>query len=885
MENHRPDPDELLRRLHSAEQREHRAKLKIFIGMSAGVGKTYAMLSQAREVVEGGRNVLVGVVETHGRTETMALLQGLRVLPRKVIHYRDTQLEEFDLDAVLVERPSLVLIDELAHTNAPGGRHAKRFLDVLELLNAGIDVWTTLNIQHIESLTTDVERITGIRITETVPNSVIDRADEIELIDLPPAALQKRLAEGKVYAPERADLARSNFFRTGNLTALRELALRVTADRVDKQLRDYMTTEGIVGPWKTRERLLVAVSPSPSSAHLIRYTRRLSDAMEAPWLVLHVHGRKPLSKTDERTVTQHLRLARELGAEVLTMSDDDVVAALLRVATRENVTRIIVGKPGSSGLKDAIAGTGFVARLLRRCGAIDVTIVPFESETRRRKPHLIAPTSTLGQYAAALSAIAVMGVLCSFFLDVLGYQSIGMIMLLAMAVIPLFVGRGPVIAAAVASAFVWDYFFIPPRFTIYVSALEDVLLLLMMFTVGLTSGLLSARIREREGLLRQREHRAVALYALTKALASATSVSGVVHAARQNLEQTFAVECTIAETDDGGKFIGGWPSTDHQERAVAEWVASHKTVAGKYTETLSSVPSTYHPLIVHDRCVGVVAIKSVRNEPFGVEQEGLLQSSLQQIASAIERERLRAQSEKLRMSEEGERLHSALLSSISHELRTPLSTIKGAAGILREETSLENCHSRRVLADEIVLAAERLNRLVSNLLDMSRLEADRVTLNKEPSDVADLVSNAISELARELESREVKVDLDEHLPLVDVDAPLIVQSLVNLLNNAILYTPANSPIYVRCAAEGDFVNVIIRDQGNGIPLDSIDRVFQKFYRAPDLRTAGTGLGLSITKGFVESHGGRISVRNAEGGGAEFTISLPSVKSNYSAHNR
>jgi two-component system sensor histidine kinase KdpD len=873
----RPDPDALLSALKKEEERSKKAKLKIFFGMSAGVGKTYDMLKSAHEAKSKGIDVIIGYVETHRRPETEALVAGLPAVPRKRIDYRSTVLEEMDLDAILERKPQLVLVDELAHTNAPGSRHAKRYQDVQELLDSGIDVYTTLNVQHLESRADTVAQITGSTVQETVPDSIFEQADEVEIIDIPPDELLKRLSEGKVYAPERSQQAIQNFFRKGNLTALREMSLRLTAERVDHQLRDYMQTQRISGPWKSGQRLLVGLSPSPQSTSLIRWARRMAYTMDASWIAVYVERSTPLPDAAKAQLAKNIKLARELGAELVTTADEDVAQALVRVARQENATQILVGKPQSRiPLKKSL-----LDQVIERSGQLDVYVVGGEDEapSGSRLFHLPEIHSGVPQYLMAAFTVCIVGLLCYPFGSFLEYQAVALILLLTVALLPLRLGSGPVLLAAALSALIWDYFFIPPRFTFVVAKGQDLLMLATYFAIAAVSGVLTARVRAREKAVRQREERTRALYSLSKDLATAANQDEVAAATVQNIKKFFDAEVAIFLSDpDGEVFTRPHPAStfavDEKEFSVAAWVYWNEKKAGRLTDTLPFAGATYYPMSGPRYPLGVVGVRLRQDKPLTLDQETLLENFIRQIASTLEREQLNEMAKKSIAIVESERLYKTLFNSISHELRTPVAAIVSASeGLLDQKTSGRS-EVRRDLTDEIHTAAERLNRLIGNLLDMTRLESGRITPSLDWCDVRDLINAAIAKVQAELSHHSVSVDVPPDMPLVKLDFALIEQVIANLLHNASMYTPAGSEVRVRAFAEDGDCVLVIADNGPGFPKEALPRVFEKFYRVPGTGSGGTGLGLSIARGFIEAHKGSIKVENRMGGGAQFTIRLP-----------
>lgn len=888
MTANRPDPDALLAAIRRDEARQQRGKLRIYLGMAAGVGKTYAMLETAWQLREDGVDLVVGYVETHRRAETEALLAGLEVVPRQKIEYRGTVLEEMDLDAVLARAPQLALVDELAHTNAPGVRHVKRWQDVLELLDAGINVHTTINVQHFESRADTVRQITGVRMHETVPDSLLDMADEIELVDLSPDDLRKRLMEGKVYTPERAEVAAANFFRTGNLTALREMALRLTAEHVDHKLQDYMELKRIAGPWKSGERLLVAVGPSPFSAQLIRWARRIAYNLEAPWLAVHVATSAGLLPAEKERLARNLALARDLGGEVVMAAGDDVAESLLRLARQRNVTQLIVGKPRRQTWWDLLRGGSLVDRLLRASGDIDIYVATGERQSgesaQRTEGGWFAPARRVSGWRRYLAALLLVGAVTA--LDWLfirqyawiSHQAVGLTELFVVLLIAVYIGRGPALLAALVSAVSWNYLFIEPRFTFEITRFEDIILFLLYFVIALVAGNLTARIRTQERQAQYNADRATALYTLANETATAVNMDDVLRTAAAQIGNVFDAEVAIVLPKGDKLERTPHPAStlemDEREFGVALWSFNNGHPAGRFTDALPSARAQYLPLRTPGRTVGVIGIRTRQRDPLSFDEQVLLETFTNQVALVIERELLDEAAEQSAMLRESERLNTALLNSISHELRTPLATIIAAGDSLLNEQTCAAGETRAELARSIVTSAGRLNRLVENLLDMSRLESGRLRLKREWCDVSEIAGVAAKRLEGCLAGHTLLMTMPSDLPLVQADFVLLEQVIVNLLDNACAYTPAGTQVSVTAAQREGNIEIVVADNGPGIPEADLERIFDKFYRVPGTAAGGTGLGLSISRGVVEAHGGALTAANRPGGGVQFTIRLP-----------
>ncbi len=885
----RPDPDRLLAAIQKEEARQRGGRLKIFLGMAAGVGKTYAMLEAARDQQAAGVDVVIGYIETHRRPETEALVTSFPVLPRQRLDYRGTTLEEMDLDALLARRPQLALVDELAHTNAPGARHPKRYQDVLELLAVGIDVYTTLNVQHIESRADTVRQITGVPIRETIPDSLIEKADSLELIDLSPEDLRQRLAEGKVYLGEqRAETAAQHFFRLGNLTALREMALRLTAERVDHQLQDYMQMQRIAGPWKSSERLMVAISTSALAERLVRWTRRMAYTLDAPWLAVYVETPRPLTDRMQAQLARTLALARELGGEVVTIAGEDIPTELLRVARQHNVTQIVIGKPVRSVWLDLIWDRFLVNRLIHQSGDIDIYVVTGKTDEPAPpagpRPRRAGPgpglSSSPRHYLLAVGAVAAMALVNALALPYIGYRAVALLLLFTVSTLGLVLGRGPVLVAAALSAVVWDFFFIPPRFTLIISTVEDVLLMGMYFIIALVIGTLTTRLRAQAQTLQSREERTAALYALAHEVASAVTMEDVLRVAVKQIGQVFEAGVAFLLPGAGGSSLAAEPHSastlpvSEKEYSVAAWVFQNRRAAGRGTDTLTLAEARYLPLVTPAGIVGVMGVRWAGAQGLSFDQETLLETFASQVALAVERETLEAAADQAALLAESEQLYRTLLSSISHELRTPIAAILGAVGGLSDSETGRRPEIRAALAEEIRAAAERLSRLVENLLDMTRLEAGRLRPRLEWCDVADLVG-VVMKRARPLLARHtVLEDVAPNLPLVRLDFVLMEQALMNLLHNAAVHTPPGTRVRVAAQVEGEYLALRVADRGPGLSPEMLPRLFEKFYRGPGAPPGGVGLGLSIARGLVEAQGGTLAAENRANGGARFTVWLP-----------
>ena len=882
----RPDPDALLARVQADEARQARGKLKVFFGAAPGVGKTYAMLEAARKAAKEGADVVVGYIERHARAETQALVLGLDVLPRREIDYRGTQLHEFDLELALARKPQLILVDELAHTNAPGMTHAKRWQDVMDLLDAGIDVFTTLNVQHLESLNDVVAQITHVQVRETVPDSVLDEADEIELVDIAPDDLIERMREGKVYVPEQARRAIDHFFQKGHLIALRELALRRAAERVDAQMVDYRQEHAIDRTWPATERLLVCVGPSPMSARLVRATRRMAAGLRAPWMALHVETPSDarMSDADRRRLAANLHLAEQLGAEAVTIPGQSLADDAVSYARSRNVTKIIVGKPQRSRLRDLVRGS-YVYELTRECGDIDVYVISGEREpgSASQPRGRVAPASKL-PYFGALGVVVIctaIGFLMDHFLTSDSPVNIVMVYLLGVVAVSLKFGRGPSIVTSVLGVLAFDFCFVPPKGTFEVNDTQYLFTFAVMLITGLVTSTLTSRVTFQGEAARQREQRTAALYALGRELAALVSRTAIAETAARHAASAVDAEVFVLLRDGAGKLQlqGAEPDTaalPERDQGVAAWVFDHGEMAGLGTTTLPGAAALYLPIRTAQEAVGVLGARPAhQNKPFDLAQSHLLETFAGLTALAIERAELTEITEQNRVQIETERLRNSLLSAVSHDLRTPLAAIAGASSTLVESDATLDHGARHELAESIYEESERLNRLVANLLDMTRLEGGAMSIRKEWQSIEETVGVVLNRLARQLGNHRVETHLDPELPLVPLDELLIQQVLVNLLENALRFAPPGSVIELGAYASEKEVTLTVADRGPGFSAGDEQRVFEKFYRgkAHGARS-GAGLGLAICKGVVELHGGRIWAENRAGGGAAIHLTLP-----------
>lgn len=889
MTEQRPDPDALLALAQAKEPQARRGRLKIFFGMSAGVGKTYAMLQEAQERQRAGIDVVVGYIETHKRPETDALKQGLEELPPRWTEYRGVKLREFDLDASLARKPALILVDELAHTNAEGLRHAKRFQDVLELLDAGIDVYTTVNVQHIESLNDVVARIIGIPVKETVPDSIIERADEIELVDIPPDDLLQRLHEGKVYVSDQAERAVERFFRRENLTALRELALREIAARVGEQVRVERAGRGDTKPWATSERILVCVGPSPLSARVIRIARRMAAASQADWVAVSVDtpGQSELAGAQVR---RNLKLAERLGAEPTVLAGERVVDEILAYAVRHNFTKIVIGKPsaGRAGILPAswrewLRGS-IVNELVRRSGEIDVHIVKGEAEDVVRAPPRPGWwRASWQQYAAAATIMAVSTVVAAIAFPYFSAVNLTMVYLAGVVFVATRHAAGPSALASVLAALLFNFFFTRPYYNLTIDDGQHVVAFLVLLLTALVISGLAQRVRRQNEAARMRYMRTAALYFMARQLAAAGSAESLARVAAKHVADVFQGDTVVlAPSNLAGLSTlaqsGAFSADANNERTAAQWVFENGKWAGWSTDTLPACKAIYLPLLASGKSLGVLALRPRgATNPLEPDQRHMLETFATQLAIALERTAFAAQAEAARMEAEREQIRSSLLSSVSHDFRTPLAAIAGAASTLVNNPDQLSDGARQELAESISDEAERLNQLFEKLLDMTRLESAGFQLQKDWYPLDELVGAALRRLATILQRHRVITDIPTDAPLLHVDGPLIQEVLSNLLENAARYTPAGSTVTIRCDVRKKSMVVEVLDDGPGLRPGAEKEIFRRFVRQrPPTDRQGTGLGLAICEAVVRLHGGEIGAENRPERGARFWFALPAA---------
>jgi two-component system sensor histidine kinase KdpD len=886
----RPSPEALL---ETARREDSRAgRLKIFVGAAPGVGKTYEMLQSAHARLKAGVDVVVGVVETHGRAETEALLQGLEVLPRKRLEYKDQVLEEMDLDALIARHPQLALVDELAHTNAPGSRHPKRYLDVEELLSNGIDVYSAVNIQHIESLNDVVAQITHVRVRETVPDSVFDRADAIELIDLTPDDLIQRLKEGKVYVPKQAERALEHYFSPGNLTALRELALRRTAERVDEQLLTHMQANAIAGPWAGGERILVCLSEDPRAAGLVRYTKRLADRLHAPWTAVSIETRRSLQLTEEQRdrLADTLRLAEALGGEALTIPGvgrriaDDVIS----FAQANNVTQIIIGKATRSWWFEIVRGS-VVHDLVRRAGNISVNVIagdelPSGAVARKTAVQTAARPEPFDPkpYLLALVLVAVGLGAAELIRPIFGIENVDLVFLTAVVSVAVRFGLWPSVLASVAASLCYNFFFLPPVYTFTITDPTNVAAFFFFMLIAILVSNVAAGVRTQAVSAIGRVRTTESLYAFSRKLAGTATLDDVLWATAYQIALMLRVRVVLLLPEDGVIAVkAGYPPEDELDKAdlaAANWAWSNDRSAGRGSDTLPGAKRLFLPMRTGRGAVGVIGIDDDKSGPLlAPDQRRLLDALVDQGALAIERVLLVEDMDRVKRTVESDRLRAALLTSISHDLKTPLASVLGAASTMRDLGSGLTDAEKWDLLATVIDESERLNRFIANLLDMTKLESGAIVPNTARHDIGEIVGSVLRRASKILVHHKISLELAADMPMLELDAVLFEQVLFNLLDNAAKYAPLDTAISIRSLRDRDSVSLEIIDEGDGISPTELESVFDKFYRAQkgDHVRPGTGLGLAISRGFVEAMHGTISAANrTDRSGAVLTIRLP-----------
>lgn len=883
MADQRPDPDQLLNRVNAEEARAKRGKLKIFFGASAGVGKTYAMLGAARQQLLAGVDVVTGIVETHGRMETEVMADGLEHLPLRDIPYRDRVLKEFDLDGALARKPALILMDELAHSNVAGSRHAKRWQDIDELLAAGIDVYSTVNVQHLESLNDVVSGITGIRVWETMPDKVFDAADEVVLVDLPPDELLQRLQAGKVYLPNQAERAIRNFFRKGNLIALRELALRRTADRVDDQMLQYRRDQFVSPVWQTRDSLLACIGTGAGGEKIVRTTARVASRLEAPWHAIYIEtpALQRLSENSRHRILRNLKLAEELGALTATLSGSDAEEVAVKYARDHNLSKIFVGRDHPRPWRPWYRS--FADRLGQRAPDLDVLQVA-RSETEREPGKNIQESigdSLFDQwptYAKATIGCALAGAAASLLFPIVDLPNIVMVFLLAVVLISVRYGRGPGVLASFLSVAIFDFYYVPPRFTFAVNDVQYLMTFAVMLVVGLITGQLTAGSKYQAKVATRREQRVRSLYEMSRDLSAALMPEQIAEIGERFIVAELGAKAAFLLTDDNDRLQPALPSANGLpavDMGIAQWAFDHAEAAGQGTNTLAASPILYLPLKAPMRLRGVLALEMRNTDRLLIpEQRRLLDTFASLIAIALERVHYVEVAQDTTVQMESERLRNSVLSAISHDLRTPMSVLVGLADSMFL-TQPPPTGPQAEIAHSLKEEALRVSSQVNNLLDMAKLQSGRVELNRQWQPLEEVVVSALKTLERAFAEHRIKVSLDENLPLVNIDSVLMERVIYNLLENTVKYTPPGSQVEIGAKVTERMIEVWVDDNGPGLPEGKEEVIFKKFERGQsESATRGVGLGLAICRAIVEAHGGEIYAVNRPQGGARFMFTLP-----------
>lgn len=887
MSDQRPDPDALLAHALADARSDHDGKLRIFFGYAAGVGKTYAMLEAARLSQKQGRDIVVGYLEPHARPETQQLATGLESLPVRQVDYRGVVLREFDLDAAMVRRPEILLVDELAHTNAPGSRHEKRWQDIEELLHAGIHVWTTLNVQHIETLNDVIGQVTGVRVRETIPDRVFDMAQELELVDVTPDELIKRLNAGKIYLPDQARRAIDAFFQRANLSALREMSFRQAARRVHSDVEMARREKAVPQPWATSERLLVCIGPSPTTSRVIRTAKRMAAALDAPWVAVSVDlTGQPISEEMRQRVAQHFQLAEQLGAETATLTGQNVAHALLDYARSRNVTKIFIGKTNQPRWKRFLFGT-VVDEILDVSGEIDVYVIHGEADravlprSQPRGRRFDGRASIRATLAIGAAGLVAYGMRRLQFAD--SEANTVMVFLAAVAWVAFQHDRAIAAYAALLAVLVFDFCFVPPYLTLAISDFEYLVTFAVMLSIGLVISSLTERWRVQVEATRQRERRTHMLYELGKQLSSVYGRVFLVQATGKKLAEMLNAEVAIyLQHETRVELIYGHETQIAKHAvsvSVATWVIENEQIAGAGTNTLPSAVGLFLPLHGAQSVPGAIAICAKEMSPLlEPEQRRLLESCANQLALALERDELAIAAAEARIAAEAEQVRSSLLSSVSHDLKTPLASIAGASSSLLESQSLDE-PTRNMLLETIAQEAARLNRLLENVLQMSKLDAGAIQPQRQWHVVEELIGSALHRTQVELQHHVIELTIQQDLPLILVDGLLIEQVLINLLENVARYTPAGTRVRLKVSVDGRQIRMSVSDNGPGIPGELREKIFEKFFRATPLADGGrgSGLGLAICRAIARIHGGDVSATGSHDGGAEFVLRLPLEK--------
>lgn len=853
---------------------QKKGKLRIFFGMAEGVGKTYQMLQSAHLTKSDGYDIIIGYIETHERVDIENKVLGLELISRKEIFCNSCNYTEINLDAIIERKPQIVIIDELAHTNITGSRHKKRFQDVLELLNCGIDVWATLNVQHIESRVSVVEQITGIKITETVPDFIVEMADKIEIIDILPEDLQKRIKSGKVYEKENIDNALNGFFREGNINSLREIAFQVVAKLVDKSITNYRNEHDITDLWKATEKLLVAVGPSPFSAYLIKWTKKTAFNMNAEWVVVNIENSKSLSKEQKRTLNENINLARQLGAKIVTISDDDIVRGIIRTAKTQNVSQIVIGKPLFFSIENFFQKS-ITNRLIKESGDIDVYVVSqpgIKEKVKFKRTRKLDFKSLINEFSLILPSLFFITLAGYILEDVISQWGLSLIFLSHIIYISAYYSKIASMTVSILSALVWNYIFIPPRFTFIISKTEDIMVYLVFFIVAIVTSNLSSKLHEKEKFLKKRERRLELLYELSQEIVNNPDFERVMFKLAKYIGNYFNSEAMLFIYDGEQETSNIYPNRDLDinEQEITSWVINNGIAAGKGTDTFSDSEYHFYPINSTNRIEGVIILK-VGSKRIA-ENEEFLRTISFMIGSSIIKEKIVRIRQKTMVEEETDKLYSIILSSISHELKTPVTSIALSASGLCDDKLSSDKFTREVLINDILEANDRLNRIITNLLDMTRIESGRLKLNLQWNDINDLITLASQKYTNELKNYNFIKEINAVLPPIKLDFGLVEQVISNLLYNAIIHTKPGTTIIMTAGIENSDIYIEIKDNGGGI--QAIDKIFKKFYKERPKKTGGLGIGLSICKAIIEFHKWTLEAHNNDIGGVTFRIIIP-----------
>lgn len=867
------------------ETSETEGKLKIYIGMVAGVGKTYNMLSNAHDLIKNGHDVVAGLIDCHERPDTEIILSGIEIIPLKKINYKGKIFEELDVDAIINRKPEIVLIDELAHTNIPGSRNYKRYQDILEILKLKINVYTCLNIQHLESLSDIVFNITGVRIKETIPDSFLDRANEIVVIDIPVNELLRRLKDGKIYKKDIIETALSNFFKEESLIALREMALRHVVEKIDKNLRDYKLLYNINQTWKTGHRLMVGVFASPYSEGLIRWTRRMADSLGCSWVGAYIDTDTEYSDEEKKLLDKNLNFVKSLGGEIISTKDIDVVDGLLRIAKENSITQIIVGK--SKNWKKLFYHKTLINRLLKESKDIDIYIVDshFLNISLNESTKIPKKSIPIKKYdiLISLGSLIIITLISFLLAPEIGYKAIGFLFLLNTTVFALYFNLGVVLSLSLLSSLVWNYIFIPPVYSFTIGSFDDTMMFFMNLITGAIICTLTSSIKKQKSIIEKREVETIKLYNFTKEISNQRTIDEIIQTTTNYLENLFNTKCCIYLTGNSNNNLithnKGNLKINENDLLVARWAINNKTAAGRFTDTLNTSPYYFIPLLSSDNVYGVLAVDLSNNNELSYEQKILMNNIAGQTAFAIQKEKFNEIIEVNLINEKSNKLYKTILDSVSHELKTPLTIINGSASALMDNTVIENKEAVTNLINEINLAGKKMKTLIENLLDMSKIESNNLKIRLEPVDLKDLINVVINNLSSLPNIKNLIVDISDDIELINLDFVLMEQALRNIIQNSLIYSGDNSPIEVFIKEEKDSNNknnlvIIIQDNGIGLPEYRPEIVFDKFYRADNKKSGGMGLGLTIAQSIIRLHGGNIRAENRKKGGAKFTVNIP-----------